>query len=46
MEGLVGVGETFWISKKMWRFHLFGRLEGQESKTLKSQLSKGLQSLM
>ena len=46
MEGLVGVGETFWISKEMWRFHLFGILEGQESKTSKSQLSKGLQSLM
>ena len=46
MEGSVGVGENFWISKEIWRFHLFGILEGQQSKSLKSQLSKGLQSLI
>jgi hypothetical protein len=31
MEGVVGVRELVWISKKIWRIHLFGILEGQQT---------------
>ena len=41
MEGVVGVGELVWILNKIWRIHLFGILEGQQ--TIKKRL--GLSSV-